>query len=369
MKISKKILGVALAVIMIFNVFAVGTFAAFPADASVDLTLTTDKEVYAPGETVTLTFYVQVTEEIGLIQQAGQFEIGYNSAVIKPYSDSIIVEDHNLVSLNGDINGNGMSVVQFTEACVGNGAWLDETCIANYGWTDHINYSMMSGSTLVNTDATAAPVAVFKVDMKIADNAADGTYTIGYNPGGYEGYNAYVNDGIGLGGLYGQVGSDLGLSTEYTYAFGTATFKVSSGPSVVVSHVGEQAKWKGGNANNTAENYLFGFIGQATGLTVETTENNGHQEVTNIQSIVATASYNATTVTSEVITMWAVDGGYQFRAVFSGFDPADTKNVSVTFAITMSDGTTTYVTPDASVDTPNAIYQAAVLRGMPALAA
>ncbi len=367
MKISKKILGVALALIMIFNVFAVGTFAAFPADASVALTLKTNKEVYAPGETVTITFYVQVTEEIGLIQQAGQFEIGYNSAVIKPYSDSILVEDHNLVSLNGDINANGMSVVQFTDACVGNGAWLDETCIANYGWTDHINYSMMSGSTLVDTDATAAPVAVFQADMKIADDAADGTYTIGYNPGGYEGYNAYVNDGIGLGGLYGQVGADLGLSTEYVYDCGTATFKVSSGPAVEVTHTGTQAKYRPFVA--TAENYIFGFCGNVAGLAVETTAQDGRDVVTNIQSIVATADYNGSTVTSEVITMWAeADGSYGFRAVFSGFDYQDTKTLSVTFAITMADGSTQYVTADAATDSPNGIYTAAVGRGMPAIA-
>ncbi len=364
MKISKKILGVALALIMIFNVFAVGTFAAFPADASVALTLETDKEVYAPGETVTLTFFVQVTEEIGLIQQAGQFEIGYNSAVIKPYSDSILVEDHNLVSLNGEINGNGMSVVQFTEACVGNGAWLDDTCIANYGWTDHINYSMMSGTTLVNTDATAAPVAVFKVDMKIAEDAADGTYTIGYNPGGYEGYNAYVNDGIGLGGLYGQIGADLGLSTEYVYDCGTATFTVSSAPAVEVTHDGTQARYAYPGTPSAAA-YQFGCLGKVTGLTVETDDANN---VTNIQSIVATANYNGATVTSEVATMWVDGEAYGFRAVFKGFDYQDTKEITVTFTITMADGTTQYVTADAATYTANGIYTAAVGRGMPEIA-
>lgn len=365
MKISKRILGVALAIIMIFNVFAVGTFAAFPDDTAVKLMIRADKATYAPGDTVTLTLSEQVISEIGLMMIGGQYEIAYPTAVLSPLSEtSNTIEDQGFVALQSGFDS-GISGVQLPADVASSG--VDATCAANYGWDERICYAV--GDDGATTFDATAGADLFTVQLVIAADAADGTYTIGYNPLGYEEYNAFSNDGLGYGGLYGTSTADFGFSVPNMYEYGTCEIKVSSGPSVVVSHVGEQAKWKGGNANNTAENYLFGFIGQATGLTVETTENNGHQEVTNIQSIVATAAYNGATVTSEVITMWAVDGGYQFRAVFSGFDPADTKNVSVTFAITMSDGTTVYTTADASVDTPNAIYQAAVLRGMPALAA
>lgn len=360
MKISKKIFGVALALIMIFNVFAVGTYAAVPADTVVNLMLSTDKATYAPGEEITLTFSYDVIDDLTSMMIGGQYEIGYNSAVLEPYStsvDDITAHGYNAIQAGTDT---GSSCLQIPAQSSGPSALYD--------WDTTICYVVVDDGT---TYDARGGVDVFQIKMKIKADAPDGTYTIGYNPAGYEEYNAYVNDGIGLGGLYGSVPdtSYMPFDEANMYAYGTCTFEVSSGPSVVVSHVGEQAKWKGGNANNTAENYLFGFIGQATGLDVETVDNNGHKEVTNIQSIIATAEYNGTPVTSEVITMWAVDGGYQFRAVFSGFDPADTKDVSVTFAITMSDGTTTYTTADASVDTPNAIYQAAVLRGMPALAA
>ncbi len=357
MKISKRILGVALAVIMIFNVFAVGTFAAFPDDCVVKLMLRADKATYAPGDIITLTYSEQVIEDIGLMMIGGQYDMGYDSSVFELISADVeSPASHGFSAIAAGYDA-GISGVQIPSS-----AGVSDI----YGWDTAVTWNVGDDGTTF--DATQ-PVDLFTVQIKVKDDAADGTYTLGFNPAGYEGYNAYSNDGIGLGGLYGAWGADYGFAQENMYEYGTCEITVSSGPSVVVSHVGEQAKWKGGNANNTAENYLFGFIGQATGLTVETTENNGHQEVTNIQSIVATAAYNGTTVTSEVITMWAVDGGYQFRAVFSGFDPADTKDVSVTFAITMSDGTTTYATADASVDTPNAIYQAAVLRGMPALAA
>ncbi len=363
MKISKKILGVALAVIMIFNVFAVGTFAAVPADTVVNLMLRTDKATYAPGDVITFTVSIDVIDDLTGMMIGGQYDMGYNGDVFELTST--------LTSETGALDSHGFTALQAGYDSGSSGVQIPSSCGVSelYDWTTAVTWNV--ADDMATTYDARGGADVFTVQMKVKDNAPDGTYTIGFNPIGYEGYNAYVNDGIGLGGLYGSVPdtSYMPFDEANMYAYGTCEIKVSSGPSVVVSHVGEQAKWKGGNANNTAENYLFGFLGQATGLTVETTENNGHQEVTNIQSIVATAAYNGTTVTSEVITMWEVDGGYQFRAVFSGFDPADTKDVSVTFAITMSDGTTTYTTADASVDTPNAIYLAAVGRGMPALAA
>lgn len=357
MKISKKVLGVAMAVIMILNVFAVGAFAAVPADTLVQLNLKTDKAVYAPGDEVVITFGAECIEELGSLMIGGQYEIGYNSAVMEAYSTSTAMGDHGYTAYQAGDQIN-ISVVQL----VGQSSGVSPL----YDWDTSICYCLVDSD--VTFDATAG-VDLFSIKMKIKADAPDGTYTIGYNPQGYEDCNGFINDGLGYGGLYGASASDYGFSVSNMYGYGTATFTVSSAPAVEVTHVGEQAKWNGGNANNTAENYLFGFIGQATGLTVETTEENGHNVVTNINSIIATANYNGTTVTSEVITMWEVDGGYQFRAVFKGFDPADTKDVSVTFAITMSDGTTVYTTADASVDTPNAIYLAAVERGMPALAA
>lgn len=356
MKISKKIFGVALALIMIFNVFAVGTYAAVPADTLVQLNIATDKAVYAPGDTITLTLSAECIAELGLLSIGGQYEIGYNSAVLEPAStDALTISAHGFEAIQaGAMTGNAS--IQMP----------GEAASALYDWDTTITYCFGDDGTTF--DATAG-VDLFRINLKVKADAPDGTYTIGYNPNGYEMCNGYINDGLGYGGLYGTSAADYGFSVTNMYGYGTCTFTVSSAPAVEVTHVGEQAKWNGGNANNTAENYLFGFVGQVTGLDVETEAQDGHNVVTNIQSIVATAAYNGGTRTSEVITMWAVDGGYQFRAVFAGFDPADTKEVSVTFAITMSDGTTTYATADASVDTPNAIYLAAVDRGMPALAA
>jgi hypothetical protein len=362
MKISKKIFGVALALIMIFNVFAVGTFAAFPEDTAVQLNISTDKEVYAPGDEVILTFNVKVIEELAEVLQGGQYEIAYNSAVLEPYSTSTVLTDHGYTEKIGGTSG--YSLVQFDSACEGNGSWLDEGIASAYGVDTRINYTIVDDPANTCSANALNGVDVFSVKMKIKADAPDGTYTISYNPGGYEGYNAYVNDNIGLGGLYGQVGEDLGLSTPYTYEFGTCTFKVSSAPAVEVTHDGTQARYAYPGTPSAAA-YQFGCLGKVTGLTVETDDANN---VTNIQSIVATANYNGATVSSEVATMWVDGDAYGFRAVFKGFDYQDTKDITVTFAITMSDGTTVYTTADAATYTANGIYTAAVGRGMPEIA-
>ena len=353
MKISKKILGVALALIMIFNVFAVGTFAAFPDDTLVKLAIETDKAVYAPGDEIILTFAEQCTDEVGTMQIAGQYEIGYNSAVMAPYSTSIALNDHGMSAIQAGYDSS-ISVVQMPAGSSGPSALYD--------WNTTICFCLASdGTTFAATEMTK----LFTVKMKINEDAPDGTYTIGFNPQGYEDYNAYSVDGIGFGGLYGISASDFGFSVPNMYEYGTVTFKVSSAPAVEVTHDGTQARYAYPGTPSAAA-YQFGCLGKVTGLTVETDDANN---VTNIQSIVATANYNGATVTSEVATMWVDGEAYGFRAVFKGFDYQDTKDISVTFAITMADGTTVYTTAEAATYTANGIYTAAVGRGMPEIAA
>lgn len=153
-----------------------------------------------------------------------------------------------------------------------------------------------------------------------------------------------------------------------TYRIYGETSTLNIGTSAEVTHVKQQSKWNGGNDKNTAENYLFGFVGQFTGIDVATTEVAGRQEVTNIQSITATATVNGgASVVADVQTIWEAAGGYQFRAVFRGFAPTSSDSVSVVFAVTMSDGTTVYTSP-AEVRVVNDIYTASVAAGMPAVA-
>lgn len=354
MKISKKILGVALAVIMIFNVFAIGTFAAFPDDTAVKLQVTADKAVYAPGDVITLTVSEQVIPEVGDMLIGGQYDFGYNGAAIELLSnDTETLESHGFAAIAAGYDA-GISGVQLPSQ-----SGVSEI----NGWTDAVTFNVGYDGTPF--DATSM-TDLFTVQFKVKADAADGTYVIGFNPAGYEGYSAYSADATNEG-LYGTSGADLGLSVANTYEYGTCEIKVSSAPAVEVYHNGTQARYAYPGTPSAAA-YQFGFVGGVSGLVPETVEQDGHDVVTNIQSIVATAAYNGTTVTSEVATMWVDGEDYGFRAVFSGFDYLDTKDIVVTFAITMADGTTTYVTADTATDTANGIYTAAVGRGMPAIA-
>ncbi len=352
MKISKKVLGAVMAVIMILNVFAVGAFAAVPADTLVQLNLKTDKAVYAPGDEVVITFGAECIEELGSLMIGGQYEIGYNSAVMEAYSNSTALADHGYTAYQpGDQIG--ISVVQL----VGQSSGVTPL----YDWNTSICYVVVDSD--VTFDATAG-VDLFSIKMKIKADAPEGTYTIGYNPQGYEDCNGYINDGLGFGGLYGTSAADYGFSVNNMYGYGTTTFTVSNGPSVEVTHDGQQSSWKYGK--NVDANYRFGFLGKAAGLTVETEGKN----VTNITNIVATATIDGSTVTSEVKTIWAnADGSYGFRAVFDGFSCASTSTVSVTFAINMADGSTVYTTADVATNTINGIYTASVANGLAEVAA
>lgn len=355
MKISKKIFGVALALIMIFNVFAVGTLAAVPADTLVQLNISTDKAVYAPGDTIVIKFGEQCIDELGEMLIGGQYDFGYNSAVLEPISTATELATHNFVPIQA---GSNVTYSVFK-------AESESGVSPLYDWNAASTVAVVDDGTAFN--ATAG-VELFTIEMKIKADAPDGTYTIGYNPVGYENYTAFSNDNMGFGGLAGTSATDYGFSVSNMYAYGTCTFTVSSGATPEVTHVKQQSKWNGGNDKNTAENYLFGFVGQFTGIDVTTTEVAGRQEVTNIQSITATATVNGgASVVADVQTIWEAAGGYQFRAVFRGFAPTSSDSVSVVFAVTMSDGTTVYTSP-AEVKVVNDIYTASVAAGMPAVA-
>ena len=362
MKNAKRILGVALALIMIFNVFAVGTFAAFPDDTAVKLMIRADKATYAPGDEVVLTFSEQVIAEVGDMWIGGQYEIAYPTAVFSPFNaTSNVLEDHGFTAIAPGYDA-GISTLQLPEHVASSGITPELATL--YGWDERICYVVCDDST--NIDCTSA-TDLFTVKLVIDPTAADGTYTIGYNPQGYEDMNAYSNDAAN-GGLYGTSATDWGFSVPNMYEYGTCTITVSSGATPEVTHVKQQSKWNGGNDKNTAENYLFGFVGQFTGIDVVTNEVAGRQEVTNIQSITATATVNGgASVVADVQTIWEAAGGYQFRAVFRGFAPTSSDSVSVVFAVTMSDGTTVYTSP-AEVKVVNDIYTASVAAGMPAVA-
>lgn len=327
MKNSKRIFGVALALIMIFNVFSVGTFAAFPDDTLVQLGIRTDgKATYAPGDTITLTFSAKVLPELGTLMIGGQYEIGFNDAVLEPYSTEDTPAAHEITAIQSGYDS-GMSGVIMP----GNATPASEL----YDWNQTIAYAIADDAE-TTFDATAG-VDLFTVKIKVKDDAAPGTYTIGFNPAGYEQGMAFVNDGIGFGGLYGQDAAGWGFAVPNMYECGTCTFTVGSAAAApTVTHdrvMGRMDNWDDANATE----FDAGFVGRISNLALEF-EEGSDKEIANIESIVVKLTLGDKVLEGVAYQLYAqADGSYLFRAVVKGAKIADTTDLTYEYIVTLSD--------------------------------
>ena len=351
MKSSKRILGVVLALIMIFNVFAVGAFAAFPDDAAVKLTLSTDKTTYAPGDEIVVTVYQQAIAELGGMTPAGSYEIAYDSSAIAPYSTSEdLVSGHGLV-VNSEVSaGFDNSMSKYMSGAAG----VD----AKYNWDASACYAVAGITGVGIYQCTDAPYAVFTVKMKVADDAADGTYTIGFNKIAYDSYMAFSVSGT-YDALYGNDASAYGLSVPYFYDLGTCEIKVSSAPAVTVESKGTMAhmnNWE----DTEATTYTAGLVGQINGLALTFNETTG--ECNEIKEIKVTIE--GSEQVGYAYKVYKVnDTTYQFRAILLDAPKTGTTALKYTFHVKLADDTVVTcsdeTTAKAIFDTAYAKYQAA----------
>lgn len=244
MKMTKKVLGVVLAIAMLANIFAMFSFAAAP-DSACDLGLSLDKASYAPGDIVTITASVKVEEEVGDMRIGGRYAFGYNNSVLVPLSTSQNLPDHNFNALQAGSDVPN-SMINFTADC------LDDTIDEGYGWNEIFLVGVTDDNGATQFSATAG-VDLFTIQMKIADNAAPGEYVIGYNKGSYDCYNAYINDAA-MGGIAGT--DNHYYSTTDDYGFGTVKFTVEGATEAsIIKDGGSNIRFRGIGQNGTAADY------------------------------------------------------------------------------------------------------------------
>jgi hypothetical protein len=347
MKISKRIIGIALAIIMIFNVFAVGTFATdMPGDCVVDLVLESDKAVYAPGDTVTLKVSFQVIPEIDKMILSGMFDLAYPSAAVEPSSTTDTLDDHGFIAIADGYDA-GTSGVQIPSAASGTSVPGTDSCICY----------VVGGDESVTFSATDR-VELFTVNMKIKADAEPGTYTIGFNPIGYEEYNGACGDGIGLGGITGTI-DDYGFEQANLFNFGSVTFTVATPSSKIIFH--EDAMYN--EDNTTEETAMLGFIGYFNESDIGGFEfvAEGDTKLANVSAVGATieiVGLDSITRTSQTIHPTATEGVYNFRAVLDSLDLAKYGNaeMKITYFITFDkDGVEDTQYSDTVPTTANAI--------------
>lgn len=386
MKNSMKILGAVLAVIMVCNIFAIGTLAAPAEGGAIKLMLSTDKATYAPGEDIVITFSEQVVSAVGPMRASGQYEIAYNSSVIQPLNDKVKASEYGgFKDLAGDAAIDNCKIL-FANACVGNGSSILDSDASAYGWNEQIGVLYMH-SDGKEFDATTSDLKLFTLTMKISDTAAAGTYTIGFNQGGYEGYSAYSND-VAMGGVYGYT-DDLGYGTPTNYDCGVVTFTVggegggSTGPTepteptATLANLDPRVQWKESGSNVIC----IGFEGQITGeaIVVDDVVNSKIAEIGFEFSTTDNSLNGATKVKVDKIYDFTgnTPNTYKFRAVvvkaMSAADATDpdeggyTHNLYARAYVTIGDKTT-YAT-DIIETTVYDEYSEGVASGLATLAA
>ncbi len=337
MKTSKRILGIALAVIMIFNVFAVGAFA-MPDNAVVDLIIKTDKTTYAPGDTITITIATQVIPELGMMQIGGQYDLAFPSTAVEPSSTEFgpkLLEAHGFTPLvNGFDTGNSGIISPSEASGIEGVAGADTTLRLNVADTGSADAF----------DAATAAVDLFTFTMKVKADAEPGTYTIGFNKIGYDECSGYSNDGLDFGGLYGNDPESVegyGFDKECMYNCGTVTFTVATPASKIIFH--EDAMYN--EDGTTEETAMLGFIGYFNkddigGFEFIAEDSHTLANVTAVGATIEIVGLDSITRTSQTIHPTATDGVYNFRAILEALDleqygDADMK---ITYFITLKKG-------------------------------
>ena len=356
---SKKVISLALVVAMLFCMASMAS-AALGSEKKMGFTVSADKTTVAAGDTVEITVSAEAVAEAW---GGGVIPVAYdNDAISLPAAatacNTTAWSDYLTLSA---AYGSIISAATTATEPYAYGDLTERTEDQGKNWDTGVMVAMAAATT-TSLYTFNGVEEMFTLKFTVSENAKAGDKI-------YVGIPACAFDGDPpIGMMYSD---DYGMEywVDYdgdVYDFTDATVELTVGAAVEVTHVKQQSKWNGGKVD--AANYLFGFVGQVSGLELTTSDVNGRAMVNEIKSITATATINGQTVTSDVITVWAVDGGYQFRAQFKGFTPDMTHTATVTFAITMNDGTTVY-TSDAFGRAINDIYAGSLANNFPALAA
>lgn len=247
MKTFRKVLGVVLAIAMLTGVFSMMASALAP-DSAVDLYISTDKTNYAAGDTIVITVSQQVDPAVGEMTIAGQYPIGYPSAVLEPKATTNELADHGFTAIAPGYDAS-ISGCNFWSDIEGMGVAID----AGAAWDAVFGPIVASdGTTFENTDK----VDLFSFEMKVKDDAPDGEYTLGFNHDAYVQYWAFSGDAA-MGGIYGEVadGNDY-YGTTANYAGNTCTFTIgAAGPKV--DYYKAQLKMTPDSATTVKDDFQF----------------------------------------------------------------------------------------------------------------
>ncbi len=335
MKMAKKAFSIVLALVMLVNVFAVMGSAAAP-DAALDLYLSSDKAVYAQGEEIILKVSVQAVPEVGDLRIGSGCAIAWDSTGIAQISTDVTsLTPHGFTALVDGYDESISCLVDKTMTTVTNENNWDDLFILGVADDGQTHFSATSKTDL------------YTFKLKVADDAPDGEYVIGFNKDSYVDYNAYQNDHA-MGGVYG-FDDDYGYGTTVNYAFHNVTIRV--GKSASLTELGAQIRYD----RNTDGSYANQFdvrtratISDADFNSLFTSNDDAETKIVNVGFVyadVAKASFSAedaqkvakgTAVegytNAPVDYIQDCDGYYMFTCLVEDIPQADISNPLTTYA-------------------------------------
>lgn len=237
MKMTKKVLGVLLALAMLVNVFAIFSSALAP-DSAVDLSIRTDKAEYKPGDTVKVTLSIQVIPEVGDMRIGGQFCIGYNSKAIeinKPASKDYPAQNVGLVAHQAGYD-DSISVFNWTEDLLSYGVEMED----GHGWDSLVGLCLADDG--ITSFSATEETDLYTFDMYIPEDAPAGEYVLGYNRDAYVKYWGCVFDAT-MGGVYGEDEKYYGTTDNYGFNSCTFTVVTDEPAGSVVTEKGPQIRY------------------------------------------------------------------------------------------------------------------------------
>ena len=373
----KKSISIVIALMLLINVFAVSAFAAVPSGNAIALTLTSDKDSYAAGDTVNVTLSIETTSAVAGLS-AGEIEFGYNDAIFEPAAD--ISGSPALLSYGctyGDIIASNLDAAgSFVKAGAGE-FYADD--VTAYGWNAGLHIGVAENFEGINyVDCSAGAKTFVTFPLKIKAGVADGTYTIGVNKYAFEdGGTGYLVDGA-LGGIYGAQGGDFGVGETDTFACGTVTITVGAGgggstepeqPTITVENLDTKVRWATADEEPVSKDVIYvGFEGKIAGLTdVSTLAEIGFKFSTS-DSALATA----TNVKSFVIYDFTADAAntYKFRSIVrrplakADIDGTTTHSIYAQAYVMVTGATTPIAATNIISTTLQAEYAQGVTNGM-----
>lgn len=264
----KKILSVALALVMILSCCSLMAFAV-TTKAVLEISVEPKEATYKKGDIVTFEVFYEASDDIGALNAPGHINIGYDSSVFEPIED--LVTDKNWATSQTTIYEGYIVGDTVTPSISSNRVSKDPALLTKVdtdkGWDSTLISIVCTTEGVGFNFSTKTPVYAFK--LKIRDDASDtGSYKVGVtdfcktSKDPAETLRIPEEYGDLVGGVDDASSDDWGFSYKDMFALNDATVNVGTpapaGPAVTKAK--SQVKMTAMSANTVADEFSFRVI-------------------------------------------------------------------------------------------------------------